>query len=139
MPLIKDRQEIDDIWAFVPDDAPLSPGGCITVSLGRFRSETELLLSRNTEIGVRLEPADDPHELEEHLDRWPALPEEAEARWFAERTGLLLTAAILFRTAPAPVAEAFAATRLPAGRGRIAGAQSEADTDALLERLGPVG
>ena len=69
MPLIKDRQEIDDIWAFVPDEAPLSPGGCITVSLGRFRSETELLLSRNTEIGVRLEPADDPHELEEHLGR----------------------------------------------------------------------
>ena len=69
MPLIKNRQEVDDIWAFVPDDAPLSPGGCITVSLGRFRSETELLLARNTEIGVRLEPADDPHELEEHLDR----------------------------------------------------------------------
>ena len=38
MPLIKNRQEVDDIWAFVPDDAPLSPGGCITVSLGRFRS-----------------------------------------------------------------------------------------------------
>ena len=69
MPLIKDRREVDDIWAYVPDDAPLSPGGCITVSLGRFRSETELLLSRNTEIGVRLEPADDPHELEEHLSR----------------------------------------------------------------------
>ena len=69
MPLIKDRREVDDIWAYVPDDAPLSPGGCITVSLARFRSETELLLSRNTEIGVRLEPADDPHELEEHLDR----------------------------------------------------------------------
>ncbi|MEQ8557044.1 MAG: DUF934 domain-containing protein [Henriciella sp.] len=69
MPLIKNRQEVDDIWAFVPDDAPLSPGGCVTVSLGRFRSEMELLLARNTEIGVRLEPADDPHELEDHLDR----------------------------------------------------------------------
>ncbi|WP_084398178.1 DUF934 domain-containing protein [Henriciella aquimarina] len=69
MPLIKNRQEVDDIWAFVPDDAPLSPGGCITVSLGRFRSEQELLLARNTEIGVRLEPADDPHELEDHLER----------------------------------------------------------------------
>ncbi|MAN72769.1 MAG: hypothetical protein CME85_01010 [Henriciella sp.] len=69
MPLIKDRREVDDIWAYVPDDAPLSPGGCITVSLARFRSETEMLLARNTEIGVRLEPADDPHELEEFLDR----------------------------------------------------------------------
>jgi uncharacterized protein (DUF934 family) len=69
MPLIKDRREVDDIWAFVPDDASLSPGGCITVSLGRFRSERELLLARNTEIGVRLEPADDPHELEDYLER----------------------------------------------------------------------
>jgi uncharacterized protein (DUF934 family) len=69
MPLIKDRREVDDIWAYVPDEADLSPGGCITVSLARFRSETELLLARNTEIGVRLEPADDPHELEEFLDR----------------------------------------------------------------------
>ena len=50
MPLIKDRREVDDIWAYVPDDAPLSPGGCITVSLARFRSETEMLLARNTEI-----------------------------------------------------------------------------------------
>ena len=69
MPLIKDRQEVDDVWAFVPDDTPLSPGGCVTVSLGRFRSETEILLARNSNIGVRLEPADDPHELEEHLHR----------------------------------------------------------------------
>ncbi len=69
MPLIKDRQEVDDIWAYVPDEADLSPGGCITVSLGRFRSERELLLARNTDIGVRLEPADDPHELEDFLDR----------------------------------------------------------------------
>ncbi|MGB3625953.1 MAG: DUF934 domain-containing protein [Henriciella sp.] len=69
MPLIKDGREVDDIWAFVPDDAPLSPGGCITVSLARFRSETELLMARNTEIGVRLDPADDPDELEEFIDR----------------------------------------------------------------------
>lgn len=69
MPLIKNRQEIDDIWAFVPDDAPLSPGGCITVSLGRFLGETDILLARNTEIGVRLEPADDPAALEDHLER----------------------------------------------------------------------
>ncbi|MEM5516923.1 DUF934 domain-containing protein [Henriciella sp. AS95] len=69
MPLIKNGREVDDIWAFVPDEAPLSPGGCITVSLARFRSETELLLARNTDIGVRLEPADDPHELAEFVDR----------------------------------------------------------------------
>ena len=69
MPLIKDGREVDNIWAHVPDDAALSPGGCVTVSLARFRSEQEILLARNTEIGVRLEPADDPHELEAYLDR----------------------------------------------------------------------
>ncbi len=77
--------------------------------------------------------------LEDHLARWPALPAEAEARWFAERTALLLTASILLRTAPAPVAEAFAATRLAGPRGRVAGAVAEADVTALLARLGPVG
>lgn len=88
MPLIKNRQEVDDIWAFVPDDAPLSPGGCITVSLGRFRSETEILLARNTEIGVRLEPADDPHELEDHLDRLAlievAFPKYTDGRGYSQ-------------------------------------------------------
>ena len=69
MPLIKHGAEIDDIWAYVPDEADLSPGGCITVSLARFRSEREILLARNTDIGVRLDPDDDPHELEEFLDR----------------------------------------------------------------------
>ena len=69
MPLIKNRREIDDIWAYVHDEADLSPGGCITVSLGRFLGEKDLLLARNTEIGVRLEPADDPGELADHLER----------------------------------------------------------------------
>ncbi|MAN45281.1 MAG: DUF934 domain-containing protein [Alphaproteobacteria bacterium] len=69
MPLIKHGAEIDDIWAYVPDEADLSPGGCITVSLARFRSERDILLARNTDIGVRLAPEDDPHELEDFLDR----------------------------------------------------------------------
>jgi uncharacterized protein (DUF934 family) len=69
MPLVKNGTEIDNIWAHVPDEGELSPGGCITVSLARFRSEQDLLLARNTDIGVRLEPGDDPHELVEHLDR----------------------------------------------------------------------
>ncbi|QDC08754.1 DNA alkylation response protein [Oceanicola sp. D3] len=78
--------------------------------------------------------------LADHLARWPSgLPTEAEARWFAERTALLLTAAILLRSAPAPVAEAFAATRLTGPRGRIAGAIPQADAPALLARITPAG
>lgn len=69
MPLIKHGQEIDNVWAFVPDEAELSPGGCITVTPARFRNETDILLARNTDIGVRLHPADDPHEIADHLER----------------------------------------------------------------------
>ncbi|MEY8838546.1 acyl-CoA dehydrogenase family protein, partial [Cribrihabitans sp. XS_ASV171] len=42
-----------------------------------------------------------------HRDRWPALPPEAEARWFAERTAQLLTASLLLRHAPEEVADAY--------------------------------
>ncbi|MBS8225792.1 acyl-CoA dehydrogenase family protein [Vannielia litorea] len=75
--------------------------------------------------------------LAEHFARWPALPPEAEARWFAERTALLLAASILLRHAPTPVAEAFATTRLSGPRGRVAGAVPEGDVGPILERLGP--
>jgi putative acyl-CoA dehydrogenase len=75
--------------------------------------------------------------LDAHLNRWPGLPEEAEARWFAECLSLLLTASVLIRQAPAPVADAFVATRLEGARGHIPGAIAPADTQSLLERLGP--
>ncbi|WP_282120562.1 acyl-CoA dehydrogenase family protein [Ruegeria atlantica] len=74
--------------------------------------------------------------LKAHRDRWPGLPPESEARWFAERTALLLTAAQLLRRAPAAVADGFIATRLLGNSGRIPGSVSGLDTDALLARLG---
>lgn len=73
-----------------------------------------------------------------HRARWPALPPEAEARWFAERTATLLTAAILIESAPAAVADAYVATRVAEERGQVAGAIGAVDTDAILTRLGPV-
>lgn len=69
MPLLKDGKEITDVWAFVEDEAELSPGGCFTVSLGRFLSEQDMLLARNEDVGVRLGPADDPELLKPFLDR----------------------------------------------------------------------
>ena len=70
-----------------------------------------------------------------HRTRWPGLPDEAEARWFAERTALLLAASVLLRHAPHSVAEAFVATRLTNDRGHAAGAVSGLDTAAILARL----
>ena len=70
-----------------------------------------------------------------HLDRWPALPDEAEARWFAERTALLLSASILLRHAPGAVSDAFVATRIAGESGRITGAMAGTDVSAILERI----
>jgi putative acyl-CoA dehydrogenase len=70
-----------------------------------------------------------------HRTRWQEPPVEAEARWFAERTGLLLAASVLIRQAPAAVAEAFVATRLAEDRGHTPGAVGGLDTAALLARL----
>lgn len=69
MPLLKGGKVVDDIWAHVEDGHELSPGGCFTVSLGRFLSEHDQLLARNRSIGVRLAVSDDPALLEPHLDR----------------------------------------------------------------------
>jgi uncharacterized protein (DUF934 family) len=69
MPLLKNGKVADDVWAYVEDGVELSPGGCISVSLGRFLSEHELLLGRNEAIGVRLQPSDDPHLLAPFLSQ----------------------------------------------------------------------
>ncbi|WP_170431675.1 acyl-CoA dehydrogenase family protein [Ruegeria arenilitoris] len=74
--------------------------------------------------------------LKAHRDRWPDLPPEAEARWFAERTALLLTASQLLRHAAGAVADGFITTRLSGDSGRIPGSVTGLDSDALLARLG---
>ena len=74
--------------------------------------------------------------LRAHRDRWPGLPPEAEARWFAESLARLLTAAVLIRQAPGAVAAAYAATRLTGARGQIAGSLPEGDVGPVLARIG---
>jgi putative acyl-CoA dehydrogenase len=74
--------------------------------------------------------------LQTYRDQWPSLPSEPEARWFAERTALLLTASLLLRHAPPAVADGFIATRLRGDSGRIPGSVRGLETDALLARLG---
>lgn len=74
--------------------------------------------------------------LKAHREQWPALPDEAEARWFVERTAVLLTASLLLRHAPSAVSEAFIATRVAGERGQTTGAIGSVDTTAILRRLG---
>ncbi len=76
--------------------------------------------------------------LQAHLSRWPSLPPEAEARWFAESLARLLSAAVLLRQAPDTVSAAYAATKLGGDRGHVAGSLSERDVTPVLARLGPM-
>lgn len=69
MPLIKDRTEIEDTWSFVEDGTDLPSSGCITVPLAKLIEDADALLARNQQIGVRLSPADDPHDLAPYLER----------------------------------------------------------------------
>ena len=73
--------------------------------------------------------------LDEAVARWPGPVPEAEARWFAERMGFLLTASVLIREAPTAVADGFVLTRLQAERGTVAGSVAVLDEAVLLERL----
>ena len=73
--------------------------------------------------------------LNAHITRFPRLPDEAQARWYVESLATLLTASVLIRHAPAPVAEGYVATRLTGERGRTTGAIGAVDTDAILARL----
>jgi len=57
--LIKDGAYAEDVYARVADDAPL-PDGAVIVSLPRFQKEREVLLARNTPIGIRLQASENP-------------------------------------------------------------------------------
>lgn len=74
--------------------------------------------------------------LKAHMERFPRLPEEREARWYAESLATLLTASVLIRNAPEAVADAYVATRLSGARGRSAGAIGAVDEAAILARIG---
>ena len=69
--------------------------------------------------------------------RWPSIAPESDARWFVERTALLLTASIMLRYGPDAIADAFVATRLSGDRGRFCGAVGALDCDPVLSRLAP--
>ncbi|MEL6859873.1 MAG: DUF934 domain-containing protein [Pseudomonadota bacterium] len=69
MPLIKNGAETEDTWTFVETGAEVPSSGCVTVTLEKLSEESGTLLARNQQIGVRLSPSDDPHDLTPFLDR----------------------------------------------------------------------
>ena len=69
MPLIKDGAEIENSWTYLEAGAELPTSGCISVPLAKLIENSDALLARNQQLGVRLTPADDPHDLAPFLDR----------------------------------------------------------------------
>lgn len=76
--------------------------------------------------------------LKDHIGRFPALPDEGQARWYVESLATLLTASVLIRHAPAAVADGYVGTRAAGRRGRVAGAVSGLDETGILARLGEI-
>ncbi|MEO0467212.1 MAG: DUF934 domain-containing protein [Pseudomonadota bacterium] len=69
MPLIKDNEVRQNTWIYVEDgDVGATPNG-ISVPLDVLLDDPAPLYARNTPLGVRLQPEDDPLDLEPHLDR----------------------------------------------------------------------
>lgn len=73
--------------------------------------------------------------LKAHADHWPGLPPEGEARWYAERTALLLTASVLIRAGVAAVSDAYVTTRIAGERGHVSGSLTGPVSRELLERI----
>ena len=67
-----------------------------------------------------------------HRERWPGLPVEAEARWFAESLAMLLTGAVML--ADSPLAGEWLATRFGA-RGWVRGAVGAVDAQRVLAEV----
>ncbi|MEO0607739.1 MAG: DUF934 domain-containing protein [Pseudomonadota bacterium] len=87
MPLIKNGTEAEDSWTFV-DEGDVPTSGYITVPLAKLIEESDALLARNQQIGVRLNPGDDPHELSPFLDRIALIeidfPKYTDGRGFSQ-------------------------------------------------------
>jgi uncharacterized protein (DUF934 family) len=68
MPLIKNSRWAEDHFVHVADDAPMPLNGTI-VSLPRFQAEREILLARNSPLGVQLKSAESPEALGDDVHR----------------------------------------------------------------------
>ncbi|WP_323036102.1 acyl-CoA dehydrogenase family protein [Pararhodobacter sp.] len=68
-----------------------------------------------------------------HRDRWPGLPPEGEARWFAESLATLLSGAVML--ADSPIAGEFIDARMGSARGSVMGATGVYDTAQVLARV----
>lgn len=131
MPMLYREAPLNSIWE--------GSGNVICLDILRTLSrDPDAVDAINTELDAALD-ADRRYDaaLRHHRERWPALADEAEARWFTERLAVLLTASVLLRHSTGPVADGYIATRVCGERGRVSGAVAGLDVDALIARIAP--
>jgi putative acyl-CoA dehydrogenase len=92
-------------------------------------------------LAAELDAARDAHPaydaaLERARARWHGGVPEAEARAFAERMAALLTASVLLRHLPGPVADGYAATRLGEGEHGLTPGTARLDAEGILAAFG---
>ncbi|MBD3679612.1 MAG: acyl-CoA dehydrogenase family protein [Rhodobacteraceae bacterium] len=129
LPMLYREAPLNGIWE--------GSGNVICLDILRTLSREPLageVLADELEAVTGMEPRYDAA-LKRHRDRWPALPPEAEARWFCESAAQLLTASVLLRGAPEAVASGYVLARLTDQAGRIPGSVAGLDPTEILARL----
>ncbi|MEM0985838.1 MAG: DUF934 domain-containing protein [Pseudomonadota bacterium] len=88
MPLIKAGEQVENAWSHVTDEEDIPPGGQVTVSVSRFLETGPDGFQRNTAVGVRLQPADEPKDLLPHIERLSLIevdfPKYTDGRGFSQ-------------------------------------------------------
>lgn len=78
---------VDDRWQAVADDAPVLPDVPVIVSLNRWRTDRDVLATRNAPLGLRIEPGSDWLDVVQDLPRFPlvvlTIPKYADGRAFS--------------------------------------------------------
>ena len=87
MQVIKNKQLIENHWAYLADDDPIVVGN-ICVSLARWQSEKNQLITHEGNLGVRIAPAEDVNQLVEDLPKLAlielAVSDFADGRSFSQ-------------------------------------------------------
>jgi putative acyl-CoA dehydrogenase len=129
LPMLYREAPLNSIWEGAGNVICLD----ILRTLARAPAAGEALMARLQRVqglDARFDAA-----LAAHLDRWPTVPPEAEARWFTENLATLLAAVMLLETAPNAVADGYISTRVAGQRGATAGAVSGIDSVGIIARI----
>jgi uncharacterized protein (DUF934 family) len=73
MTLIRDRQQADDPFVYVADEAQIPPDGPVIVSLAHWQNHREALIQRGHPVGVRLKSDQHPEAIADSLQHFDVI------------------------------------------------------------------